>query len=310
MNIQIKCYVFIIFLVASLLGEEQWLILNETVHVPEGFAVSFHEGMSNSRLYRPDLVINNLGWKLLKQLYDRYVIQDCVYSIEPRIPKIIHQIWLGSPLPEKYREFQEGWIKHHPDWQYKLWTDDDVENLGLVNKKWYDQTDNYGFKSDIARYEILYRFGGVYVDTDYECFRPLDIFHHCFDFYTTSWYGDFYGLNNAIIASVPGNPILRRCIEDMDFDIQHDPNPIRNALKACGPTFLALCFLKEAKNAGRCVAFPINYFSAWPYYERENNRREQVLQWIRPETFALHHWHVSWNGGKITWPGDEGQNKA
>jgi len=29
-------------------------------------------------------------------------------------------------------------------------------------------------KADLARYEILHRFGGVYIDADAECIRPLD----------------------------------------------------------------------------------------------------------------------------------------
>ncbi len=51
--------------------------------------------------------------------------------------------------------------------QFREWN---VQLLYLQKHGAYDQADNYGFKSDIARYEILYRFGGVYVDTDYECY--------------------------------------------------------------------------------------------------------------------------------------------
>ena len=46
-----------------------------------------------------------------------------------------------------------------------------------------------------------------------------------------------------------------------------------------------------------CVAFPVGYFYPWPNSAREQNSREQIKKWIRPETFAIHHWHVSWNEG-------------
>ena len=40
------------------------------------------------------------------------------------IPRILHQIWLGgSPIPEEFLEFSAGWRRHHPHWEYRLWTD-------------------------------------------------------------------------------------------------------------------------------------------------------------------------------------------
>ena len=68
-------------------------------------------------------------------------------------------------FPEKHKAFRETWMQNHPGWEFRLWTDADIEAFGLTNKRLYDETPNYGAKSDIARYEILYRIGGLYVDT-------------------------------------------------------------------------------------------------------------------------------------------------
>ena len=42
------------------------------------------------------------------------------YSKQPKIPKIIHHIWLGSILPKKYVRLIKSWETYHPDWQHIL----------------------------------------------------------------------------------------------------------------------------------------------------------------------------------------------
>ena len=45
------------------------------------------------------------------------------------IPKKIHQIWIGPRvLPEKYVEMTANMEAMHPDWEYKLWTHDEIFN--------------------------------------------------------------------------------------------------------------------------------------------------------------------------------------
>ncbi len=44
--------------------------------------------------------------------------------------------------------------------------------------------ENLGAKSDLLRYELLYQFGGVYIDIDVVLLQPLDILNHTYEFYT------------------------------------------------------------------------------------------------------------------------------
>ena len=44
-----------------------------------------------------------------------------------------------------------------------------------LNEKQFLQAKNFGCKSDIARYEILHKFGVIYVDTDFEALKPIDL---------------------------------------------------------------------------------------------------------------------------------------
>ncbi len=266
----------------------------------EKFGVPFHEGMKNSYWYYPELVEEDTWWQQAKNLYDTYVINKVEHAEHVRIPKIIHQIWIGSPLPEKYYHWQKSWQIRHPDWKYILWTDKDIEEFGLTNKHWYDQTTNYAQKADIARYEILYREGGLYVDTDFECIHSFDIFHHTCDFYAgiMQWKEGFR-LCNALIGSAPGHPILKACIENINLDREYDSDPRINITYTTGPWHLTNCFNKEALRGKRVVAFPVGYFYPWPWYKRKRgqdakNRRRKIVRWAKKETFAIHHWEESW----------------
>lgn len=270
-------------------------------NLPSPFIDNFHMAMSNSPRYTEKLANANPHWLAIKKLYDTYAVQDLQYSHTPRIPKIIHQIWLGSEkgeLPEKYNYFQSTWKEHHPDWEYRLWTEKEIEAFGLTNKSAYDESTNYGQKSDIARYEILYRMGGLYVDTDFECLNNFDIFHHCFDFYTGSAFGPSFHAYMGLIGSAPGHKLMKQCIDTINIHVTHHANPALNILFTTGPYLFSdsIRHCLGDPELGRCVIFPVNYFYPLPNL-LDNVTYEGTRTWIRPETFAMHHWHVSWNEG-------------
>lgn len=251
--------------------------------------------------YLPENSQTNPQWALAKKLYEDNALSNASVSEHPRIPKIIHQIWLGSPYPEKYKALRDTWLAHNPGWKYKLWTEPEIEALKLVNKKQYEKAKNYGERSDIARYEILYRFGGLYVDTDFECLRSFDVFHHCFDFYAGLGFGPEFELYNGLIGSAAGHPVLKCAIERIGM---HKPGTQVDTPFSTGPTFFAQCFYDTMKTQSKAikshaVAFPCSYFYPWPCWERTYKEREEIEAWFRPETYAVHHWYTSWVNRRI-----------
>lgn len=266
------------------------------VIIPDWFNISFSDGMSNFAWYRDSWTKTEPGWALASELYTQFIVNDLEYSETPRIPKIIHQIWIGSPLPEDYLPLIKTWQELHPDWEYILWDDVMIEGLDLVNKAQYDASTNYGQKADIARYEILYRFGGVYVDIDFECLQPFDIFHHVCDYYTGAAYSGRFSTFNGLIGSVPGNPILQECIETLDINAYYEGSTEHNILFTSGPFHQTRCFIAKAAEAGRAVAFPVNYFYPWPFSHKDNT--SHIEQWFKPETYAVHYWHANWREKK------------
>lgn len=91
------------------------------------------------------------------------------------IPKIIHQIWIGdeSKIPASCLVFRDHMLNLHPDWEYKLWTRENIPEL--VNQEVFDALQSHVvFQSDIARYEIMAHHGGVYIDWDMCLSKPID----------------------------------------------------------------------------------------------------------------------------------------
>jgi mannosyltransferase OCH1-like enzyme len=245
--------------------------------------------MLSANIYELPFALNDNKWQLTKNIYDK--CKKSEVKEKPSIPKIIHQIWLGGPFPEKYGNFRDTWLKNHPGWEYKLWTDKDIEELHLVNKKKYENGQNYGEKSDIARYEILYRFGGLYVDTDFECIKSFEQLHYTLDFYAGLVHEKDCIANNAIIGACPGHPILKICIDDLFYITNNSPD----LLERTGPYFFTRCINKYlANDPAGVIIFPASYFYPWPSRHRKQNSRKEIESWFRQETLAVHHWYVSW----------------
>ena len=89
-------------------------------------------------------------------------------TMSSKIPKTIHQIWIGPNTPpwKFINTWKDTYMKKYPHWKYKLWRDIDIAKIKMMNKKYYIQERNYAGKADIARYEILFQEGGVYIDAD------------------------------------------------------------------------------------------------------------------------------------------------
>lgn len=91
------------------------------------------------------------------------------------IPKIIHYCWFGrGPLPELAQKCIASWKKYLPDYEIKEWNEDNFDvNIIPYTAEAY-QAKKYAFVSDYARFWILYKYGGIYFDTDVEVIRPID----------------------------------------------------------------------------------------------------------------------------------------
>lgn len=92
------------------------------------------------------------------------------------IPKIIHYCWFGrGQMPELVERCIASWKMHMPNWEYRLWTED---NFDIPSAPQYVQeayaAKKYAFVSDYVRLWALEREGGLYMDVDFEVYKPFD----------------------------------------------------------------------------------------------------------------------------------------
>ena len=136
------------------------------------------------------------------------------------IPKMIHACWLGTAeMPQEQKEYIEGWRKLHPDFEIIIWDDEKFSKyLGdspfvktcLERKK-------YGFLSDYFRFTVLYEFGGIYIDTDIEVKKPLDVFLNC-KMFMGFCYDSLMG--TALFGTEKGNPLMLEWREILEADFE------------------------------------------------------------------------------------------
>jgi inositol phosphorylceramide mannosyltransferase catalytic subunit len=128
-----------------------------------------------------------------------------------RIPRIFHQVWLGpNPLPKPFAAYQQSWLRHHPDWELRLWTEDNLPKP-LRRAEAAERLRIPAERANILRLEVVWRFGGVYLDTDLECLRSIEPLLEDTDFFTVlrgSGVAD-----NYFFGAVPGHPILDRGLD-------------------------------------------------------------------------------------------------
>ena len=91
------------------------------------------------------------------------------------IPRIIHYCWFGrGPMPELALKCIESWHRYMPDYEYKLWNEDNFDiSCNQYVKEAYEAR-KFAFVTDYVRLYALYTEGGIYMDTDVEVLKPYD----------------------------------------------------------------------------------------------------------------------------------------
>ena len=131
------------------------------------------------------------------------------------IPKIIHQIWIG-PYPSP-SNLLKTWKEKHPDFEYILWNESEIIKRGLSLEcyRQFDMINEIAGKADILRWEILWHYGGYFIDADSICIEPFDeYFENKTAFATYENENVRKGLvANGTMGFVPKHPLLRDIID-------------------------------------------------------------------------------------------------
>jgi hypothetical protein len=97
------------------------------------------------------------------------------------IPKILHYVWVGGPLPDEQRDFIETWRRSNPDFRIICWDEQNIDMSHQVIRDAY-QKKLWATVADIARLQAVLKMGGIYFDTDFRVYKSLEpmLHHNCF----------------------------------------------------------------------------------------------------------------------------------
>lgn len=180
------------------------------------------------------------------------------------IPRLTHQIWFQGwdQLPEKYHEDCEKLSILNQNWEHKKW---DERSLRVECEKFssealakFNSFKHMIQKIDFGRYIILYNYGGVSVDCDAECIRPLDKIPGLNKYDLIIGKNSLnkmenkvcsYGLsnnlsivNNATLCCSKENPIMKHLIEFLIENESWNEDPGFDTQLRTGPLILSIFF--------------------------------------------------------------------
>lgn len=271
---------------------------------PKGWvSIPFRQSLEANWIATEDCFFQDIGIQLIEKNFNRFdqeASNGSNQTSDHLISPIVHLIWLGSQPPSQVHLVAQSWKMHHPQWEIKLWTDEDIEQLEWSSprsQRLFEQGKNWSEKSDILRLEVLYKFGGIYSDTDVFCLKPFTPF-------LSTQVSFFAGLESnkikrfgrpligsALIGAAKNHPIIKRCIEHTK-SIEEAPGIHQHLRAGPGPISKA-CY--EAIEAGEehVLILPCSYVYPLPW-EKRLSSFEQLLETIQPESFAIHLWEGSW----------------
>jgi mannosyltransferase OCH1-like enzyme len=245
--------------------------------------MKFNELMARSSSYRDKNLPEK--WQLLEYLFNNRQTSGAKV-----IPKIIHQIWLGSEPDSNLKKYMDSVKSANPDYEYRLWTDKEVETIDFNNKNLFLSCKNFGQRSDILRYAVLEKFGGIYLDTDFLGIKSFDeLLHH--NFFTGVAYDKEPTLFNGLIGSVPNHPLLKE-LNNIEQVEDYDGMAI---IKSTGPWYLTRKLFKYIKSYNDAIVYPVAYFYPFPNFERDKDAGNDYRNYIREETVCVHMWDSRWN---------------
>lgn len=138
------------------------------------------------------------------------------------IPRIIHQIQEEGKTEAQLLELSQTWIDNHPKWQYKLWNIQSIE--ALIKEYYPDIVFNVNIRlSEIARYLILHKEGGLFVENDFECIEPFDDIikeKSCFLSLNPN-YSKKNSISESLIISKKRHPFLHFIISYIKNEYEH-----------------------------------------------------------------------------------------
>lgn len=207
---------------------------------------------------------------------------------EQQIPKIIHYCWFGnSDIPARFQAYIDGWKEKCPDYEIICWNE---KNYDVSKNKYMKQAYEakaWGFVPDYIRKDLIYTYGGIYLDTDVEILKPLDELLYQDGFCGFEGNNINFGLGFGGKKGLPIMKELRDMYNNLEF-VNESSTKITT-----GPMYETEALVKHGleksgkyqKIAGLTI-YPIEVLSGTNMYSD--------IPYITNKTFTVHHYAGTW----------------
>jgi hypothetical protein len=212
------------------------------------------------------------------------------------IPAVLHYCWFGDS-PEPHAALRAEWKALHPDATIVRWDEGTAPTkhpylAAVLARGWYSKA------ADFMRLWLMRHLGGIYLDTDVECLRSLDVLR------TRPFFAGFQCergfdpdecVNSAVLGARKGHwvasELMRRLLERDDgtrSPMESGPRLLSGLLLELGLEYSDEEVRVEVPGRDPIHILPRHAFYPYSWEEEPDSAP------IRPGTFAIHHWEGSW----------------
>lgn len=210
------------------------------------------------------------------------------------IPKVIHYCWFGkNDLSDLNKECLESWKRYCPDYEIIQW---DESNYNFKDNKYaYEayKNEKWAYVADVARFDIMYKYGGIYLDTDVEVLRCLDTLRMQKGFFGTFFSGE---INSGLgFGAIPKQKIILQ-LKNMYDEYQFTYSENATELQPC--TQKETYFFEKKGYKKRKGYQNIEGFSIYTNEVLQNICWDTGRTFVSEKTYTIHHSNSSWRSNK------------
>ena len=204
------------------------------------------------------------------------------------IPKIIHYCWFGNKkMPRKFKKYIKSWKKYCPDYEIKCWNENnyDINKIPFIAEA--ARKGKWAFVTDYLRMDVLYEYGGIYLDTDVEILKKFDPLLN-YDAFASYECSDKINFGSAV-GAISHHPIIqemKNIYESIEFSKEVEtkftsPQVQTNILQKHG-----LITNQKEQEVDNFHIFPREYFCPMNF--------SGIYDALTKNTYSIHHFSATW----------------
>lgn len=208
------------------------------------------------------------------------------------MPKKIHQIWWQGEekIPKKFKKWQLSWKKFHPNWEYNLWSNENMYEFVYLHEPeifgYYSKWPLDASRGDAFRYIVLKHLGGVYVDMDIECLKPIDYWVDN----SSLLLSKTYTFNNAIFGGCSEHPLFIELCKGLKVKMDKG---VKEFFEKSGPLYFAGTISRlNITQSENCKVAPHWAFEPLTPYISDSG--QIVVGNNTGNSYAIHHETLQW----------------